>query len=125
MCNTHTHTHVLYTHHTHTHTHTHPPHTHVILIYMKLFIFVSPPLHLVNMVQMPPTKVRLLSLLFQSLQKRSCHHCHNPREKDDLVMIKSSFNFTMENLLSRLLRKKTIGSFSWRHYLRKPMGISE
>lgn len=39
-----------------------------------------------NMVQTLPAKVCLLSLLFQSLKKISCHRCHNPIEEDDFLI---------------------------------------
>ena len=46
------------------------------------------PLLPVNIVQTPPTEVSLPSLLFQSLQKISCHRCHNPGEEDDFLINK-------------------------------------
>lgn len=50
-------------------------------------------LHPVNMAQTLPTKVCLLSLLFQNLQKISCHRCHNPREEDDFLVNDRVVNF--------------------------------
>ena len=50
------------------------------------FIAATVPLPPVNTVQTLPTKVCLLSLLFQNLQKISCHRCHNPREEDDFLV---------------------------------------
>ena len=51
------------------------------------------PLHPVNMAQTLPTKVSLLSLLFQNLQKIPCHRCRNPREEDDFLVNDRVVNF--------------------------------
>lgn len=79
------------------------------------------PLLLVNMVQTLPTEVCLLSLLFQSLQKIVCHHCHNPREEEDFLLNdRVVLNYAQK--ITKILPSQMVSPHFCRHHLHKLKG---